>query len=278
MGFYRKFWPRFWSDWRESVRVQLAAAFVCIVATIGLEYHYGMITRPAIRGNIIVFLLPYGLLALLFALYHAAHTVRVLYDEDQAEILRLQNLAVASRGTLLQQASALGRLPTYRTDLTIELLAARRGNGFGSTFSEEVVFLELRMVSTAEKSLLPPKATITTATAVYECSAMISLDEWILIHQFTSTEWPYKNTVDKNLGDLSLWKDGAAQIFSPEVHSQGWVALITDSRQELIEPRKIENITLRLEDGSGYIYKPRFRSPIIESPDLVAHYRIRRPR
>lgn len=220
---------------------------------------------------------PLGLLIVGGVFWAAGH----IFGKNAPQSVMATAQKVSDLSVAIKQAEALGCLPIYRADLEVELLGARRGNGFGRHIYEEVIFLELRIVAKMTKSLLPPQATISTALAEYECLALASLEEWILIHEYTTTEWPGKNSTDAPMKPLALWDGGTSEQLAQEIHRQGWVALLTDSsqgKQELIETQKITKIVLRIEDGSGYIYKFRFRSPIPECLDKIAHNEVRRLR
>jgi hypothetical protein len=174
----------------------------------------------------------------------------------------------------VRQAAVLAMLPVYRNDLSVELIGARRGVSLA--YSEgEYIFLELRIVATVAKSVLPPIGIVKTATEVYKCDSPASIAEWTREEILETPTWPYQNNRDTQMSTLALWGIGAENL-SPGIHKQGWIAILTGMRPQIIKLEDIESIILRIEDGSGYVYKFSFPKPIAESPHKIFHKSVMR--
>jgi len=189
---------------------------------------------------------------------------RLVLPEDseliklQAELRRLQQEHAAEKPRPVQpsiqdharqQSSPLGRLPVYRQDLTIEVLAVRSGVRI---LGPATVFMLLKTWAKKDLNLLTLNIAVSLREGRHEAPLLRNLSEWIVSDRFFDQRYGTQNTREANLEDetLSLLMEIESGIFREGHHRPKWVACEMPNCA-FVEEKEIQAIRVEFRDKEG---------------------------
>jgi hypothetical protein len=148
----------------------------------------------------------------------------------------------------LYQSIALGAIPLYPQDVKIYDLSLYPG----TTLIEDdnTIFLNFSIFSDWKTGLRDITVTIYLGEERHECTLLDDLSTWIARTELDHAVIPYKRFDDRNLDELSLWRDVQRSGLDSGIVKRGWVGvrfpgLTWNSWQKInkirIEVRKAQN-------------------------------------
>jgi hypothetical protein len=93
-NYFDRFRKRLYRELGEFVRTQLLVGFIVAALILLWQIHLGVITKPAVRANVISVIAPYLVILALFGLFHLGRTAYLLDCDAQSRITDLENQVV----------------------------------------------------------------------------------------------------------------------------------------------------------------------------------------
>ncbi len=146
------------------------------------------------------------------------------------------------------EPDVLARLPVYRQDVKIELLAVCTGTTLSTTTT---VFLLVKTWAERNLNIIGLEVRVTTNEGVYDGRILKDLSEWILSEEFHDPRFSSANRRETNMesADLSLLKEIENGLFSEGHHPAKWVACVI--KPNWLADKQIQKIRVKFRDKEG---------------------------